>query len=92
MSDHVQNLHQHSAELRCIECRGVPEGEKRDSDCTEVWRATEVMGALEALTELKTAAWAACFRTDRVEVPCLGRRQRQDHPDRHLGPAASFWA
>gem|GEM_PF-3318355 len=34
-------LHQHSAEVRCIECGRIPEGEKRDSDCAEVWSAPE---------------------------------------------------
>ncbi len=38
MGDHV---HIHSAEVRGVECCGLPQGEERDSDCTEVWRPPE---------------------------------------------------
>ncbi len=34
-------MHQHSSEVRGVERGRVPEGEERDSDCAQVWRATE---------------------------------------------------
>ena len=34
-------MYQHSAQVRSVECCGISEGEERDPNCSEVWRATE---------------------------------------------------
>jgi IS5 family transposase len=71
------HLHQHSAEVRCVECGRVPQGEKRDPDSTEVRSTAEELHRRALLGQRVLRLHGRTGREHGASVhPESGRRRR----------------